>query len=177
MTGSRRRLALCLWLAGATPLRAHSGPPLPIVSNQPAGAYEVSIWTDPDTTDDGAAGGQFWVVTARADRSGPPPPGTRAKVTVKPLDRSGTERSAATAPVRDDIGNQFAAVVLDHEGRFAVHVAVNGPLGLAAIDSEITATYDLRPAPIMMVVYVLPFLLVGFLWTKQLLRRRSARST
>jgi hypothetical protein len=177
MRPPRRLLALFLVLASATPLRAHSGPPFPIVSNQRAGAYEISIWTDPDTTDDGAAAGQFWVVTTRTDRSGPPPMGTRAVVTVQPLDRSGAARSATTAPVRDDIGNQFAGVVLDHEGRFAVHVAIDGPLGPAAIDSAITATYDMRPTPMMMVVYVLPFLLVGFLWTKQLFRRRSARST
>ncbi|HET7217087.1 MAG TPA: hypothetical protein VFJ02_03530, partial [Vicinamibacterales bacterium] len=41
--------------------RAHEGPPFPILSNYPAGSYVVSIWTDPDTTDDGSARGQFWV--------------------------------------------------------------------------------------------------------------------
>src|SRR5678815_2995007 len=40
---------------------AHSGPPFPIVSNRALGAYSVSIWTDPDTTDNGKPAGQFWI--------------------------------------------------------------------------------------------------------------------
>jgi len=58
-------VSLALLLAGSVagqPLHAHDGPPFPIVSEHTAGAYAVSVWTDPDTTDDGTAGGQFWVV-------------------------------------------------------------------------------------------------------------------
>src|SRR4051812_31418996 len=33
-------------------LHAHSGPPFPIVTDQQAGAYRVTVWTDPDATDD-----------------------------------------------------------------------------------------------------------------------------
>jgi len=40
----------------------------------------------------------------------------------------------------------------------------------------VEATYDLRPAPALLAVYLLPFLLVGFLWTKRLLQRRRGRS-
>ena len=42
----------------ATTVDAHSGPPFPIVSNQIAGPYDVSVWTDPDATADGSAAGQ-----------------------------------------------------------------------------------------------------------------------
>ena len=48
----------------AATVDAHSGPPFPIISNQIAGSYEVSVWTDPDATADGSAAGQFWVVVA-----------------------------------------------------------------------------------------------------------------
>jgi hypothetical protein len=64
--------------------------------------------------------------------------------------------------------------VLDHEGPFAVHVTVDGPLGHAAVDSRVDATYDLRPPPYMLVWYLGPFVLAGVLWTRLLLRRRAA---
>jgi hypothetical protein len=55
-----------------------------------------------------------------------------------------------------------------------VHVSIDGPLGRADLDSRVDATYDLRPAPMLMVVFAMPFVLVGFLWIKLLLRRRRA---
>jgi hypothetical protein len=73
------------------------------------------------------------------------------------------------------VTNQFALVTLDHEGPFAVRVDVNGPLGPAAVDSRIDATYDLRPPPYMIALYLGPFLLAGLLWTRLLLRRRAAK--
>ena len=64
---------------------------------------------------------------------------------------------------------------MDHEGRFAVHVTIAGPLGGAELDAETSATYDLRPPPYLIAVYLLPFLLVGLLWGRLLTRRRTAR--
>jgi hypothetical protein len=81
--------------------------------------------------------------------------------------------SARTEPVRGDITNQFGAVLMDHEGPYAVHVEVTGPLGQAVVDSMVDATYDLRPPPYMLIWYLVPFLLAGFLWTRLLLRRRA----
>jgi hypothetical protein len=163
-------VALALCVAVGPPVAAHDGPPFPILSDQRAGAYTVSVWTDPDTTDDGSPGGQFWVMIGAA--AGDVPAGTQVRVAAAPLEREGAEQTAAAAPVRDDPATQFAAVVLDHEGRFRVRVDVDGPLGAATLHSEVAATYDLRPPPIMLVLYLLPFLLVGALWTRVLLRRR-----
>ena len=152
---------------------AHDGPPFPIISDQVAGPYLVSIWTDPDTTDDGSPGGQFWVRVhaARTDATLPEP--TRATVTITPLDRPGRETTASASPVRGDVTNQFAAVVMDHEGRFAVHVAIEGPLGATAVDAAVDATYDMRPPPFLLFLYLVPFVLVGLLWGRLLLRRRD----
>src|SRR5262245_29206254 len=175
---SGHRAASCLGLAMVAllplPLHAHSGPPFPIVSDQTAGAYSISIWTDPDTTDNGTAGGQFWVMIAPLHRSSATPADTRATVLAAPLDRTGEATSAAAAPVRGDPSTQFAAVVLDHEGRFRVEIAIDGPLGRAMVDAEVAATYDLRPPPLMILVYLMPFVLVGLLWTAVLVRRRRA---
>lgn len=163
-------------LATATaPAQAHDGPPFPIVSDSVAGPYRISIWTDPDTTDDGSPGGQFWVVIEQVDQAVSLPSATRANVSIAPLDRRGPTRTGRTAPVTDDAARQFVALVMDHEGRFAVRAAIEGPLGPAVVDAEVEATYDLRPPPIMLAVYVMPFVLVGFLWVKLLLARRRSR--
>ena len=156
------------------PLSAHDGPPYPIVSDHAAGPYRLSVWTDPDTTDDGTAAGQFWVRLETVNGA-EMPEATRARVTIRPLDRQGPELTRAAEAVRGDVANQFAALVMDHEGRFAVRAEVNGPLGAASVDAEVNATYDLRPAPYLLLLYVAPFVLVGILWGRLLARRRTMR--
>ena len=171
------RASVSIWLLVPSIAQAHSGPPFPVVSNRPTGPYIVSVWTDPDATDDRTAAGQFWILVAPADAKRALPEATRAEVSASPSDRKGETERRRTDPVRGDLARQFAAVVLDHEGPFAVHVTIDGPLGRADLDTMVDATYDLRPAPAMLVVYLIPFLLVGFLWGKQLLQRRPGRAT
>jgi len=151
---------------------AHEGPPYPIVSDRVAGPYRISIWTDPDTTDDGSPRGQFWV-RLDATQSGSLSPRTRATVAIQALDRPGPERRAVATPVRDDITNQFAALWMDHEGRFAVRVSVDGPAGGATLDSQVNATYDLRPPAYLFILYILPFVLTGLLWGRLIVKRRA----
>ncbi len=171
-----RRATHTLWLfvlltAHPPPVFAHSGPPFPAVSDRVAGPYRLSLWTDPDTTDDGSAAGQFWVVIHLADGS-QAPPDTHAIVAIRPLNRPGPERSAAASPVDGDTSRQFAALVMDHEGPFAVRATISGARGSAVVDGTVDATYDIRPARWLVILYVLPFVAVGFLWLKLLLRRR-----
>jgi hypothetical protein len=152
---------------------AHAGPPFPIVSSQIAGRYDVTIWTDPDATDDATAGGQFWVVLKPQGGAGDIPAGTRVTVAIRATDRPGPELTATAAPVDGVVARQFAALRMDHEGRFAVRVAVDGPLGPAQITSQVDATYDLRPPPVLFVIYLLPFVVLGLVWVKLLRRRRA----
>jgi hypothetical protein len=111
---SYRRLALGI----AVPvlvhrgLAAHNGPPYPIVSNQISGPYSISAWTDPDTTDDGKPGGQFWVTLEVAGDLKLLPAGTIATVSIRPLDRSGHPREGQTAPIAGDPARQFVALVM-----------------------------------------------------------------
>ena len=155
-------------------VHTHDGPPFPILSDQVAGPYLVSIWTDPDTTDDGSAGGQFWVKFHAAGKGSAIPDGTRVTVGITPAGQpaAAEERRAVAAPVRGDATNQFAALPMDHEGRFTVRVAIDGPLGVAAVDAAVDATYDVRPPRSMLALYLAPFLLVGLLWGRLLWRRR-----
>ena len=175
-----RRLAHAWALAGAiglaapVPSAAHSGPPYPVISQQMAGAYRVSVWTDPDATDDRSAGGQFWVVIEPGG-TGTIPAGTRARVAIRPLDRNEPFAEASAAPVDGDVTRQYAGLVMDHEGPFGVRVVVDGPWGGATLETQVQATYDLRPPLPLLLVYLLPFLAAGFLWTMRLVRRRQAR--
>jgi hypothetical protein len=172
MIRRRSPLATAITLLASLTAYAHDGPPFPILSDHAAGPYVISIWTDPDTTDDGSPGGQFWVSVHAAGKSAVPQE-TRATVTIRPLSRAAPERSAEASPVRGDVSNQFAALVMDHEGRFAVHVAIDGPLGRASVDAAVDATYDARPAPALLVLYLVPFVLAGLLWGRLLARRRT----
>jgi hypothetical protein len=171
-------LVLAVVIVAQSTGRAHSGPPFPIVTDAVRGPYTISIWTDPDATDDGTPGGQFWIVIAPSATGVTLPADTRATVSVRPSAPSASAQAAAqtarTEPVRGDVTNQFGAVLMDHEGPFAVHVDVNGAMGQANVEAMVDATYDLRPPPYMLIWYLLPFLLAGALWTRMLLRRRAA---
>jgi hypothetical protein len=178
MRGHSRVLVVTLaLLAISVALHAHSGPPFPIVTDAVRGPYTISIWTDPDATDNGTPAGQFWIVIASSNKAATLPTETRATVSVQPSappsPSHAAVQSARTEPVRGDVANQFGAVLMDHEGPYAVHVEVTGPMGLASIDAMVQATYDLRPPPYMLVWYLFPFLIAGFLWTRLLLRRRA----
>jgi hypothetical protein len=159
----------------AATVDAHSGPPFPIISNQVVGPYEVSVWTDPDATADGSAAGQFWVVVQPADRATPLPTDTKVNVTIQPVGGGSALRGTAK-PVNGDISRQFVALLMDHEGRYAARASIDGPLGAADVAADVDATYDLRPSSTMVAVYVMPFVLVGFLWIKLLVRRRHGRA-
>jgi hypothetical protein len=100
------------------------------------------------------------------------PPGTHVDVTIRPLDRQGGEQAGHAEPINAEVARQFVALLMDHEGPFGVRVTVDGPLGKADVDAFTDATYDLRPRPILMIVFVMPFVLVGFVWGKLLIRRR-----
>lgn len=173
MTTQRAALALILSfvLCDAPQLAAHDGPPYPIVSNHIAGAYDVSVWSDPDSTSDGSAGGKFWIILATRD-STTIPSTTHVRVEVQPVDRPGEVRHGRAEPVEGAAARQFAALVLDHEGQYRVRVGIDGPLGLAELEAFVEATDDLRPAPYLLAVYAFPFLALGVLWARVLLRRR-----
>jgi hypothetical protein len=162
-------------LAAGVLVSAHSGPPFPIVSKRISGAYEISLWTDPDTTDDGSAAGKFWVMLDPVQQGVALGPATRVKISIRPLDRQGSERTGSAEPSGHEPSRRFVALVMDHEGPYAVRMTIEGPLGPADVEAVVDATYDLRPRPIMVALFLMPFVLVGFLWMKLLLRRRQRK--
>src|SRR5262249_594982 len=150
------------------------GPRYPIVNDRIVGAYNVSIWTDPDATDDQTAAGKFWVTVQPSVRGTVLPESTRVRVSVSPNGRTGEPRAANAERLNNDVRRQFAALLLDHEGRYDVRVTIDGPVGTANVDDGVDATYDLRPRPMLTLVFVAPFILIGFVWGKLLIKRKMA---
>jgi hypothetical protein len=166
--------AACILVVSEPSMSAHDGPPFPIVSDPRARRLNL---TDPDSMTT-APGGQFWVQLRMVAPATALPSTTRASISVRPVIRTAPMRTVTAAPVAGDASNQFGALVLDHEGRFAVEVTIDGPAGPALVEAEVDATYDLRPPPFMLAVYALPFLIAGVLWVKLLVRRtRGPRSS
>jgi hypothetical protein len=118
------------------------------------------------------AAGQFWVVLTPRGAAAIPA-ATRITVGIRALDRPTPELTAQAAPVDGLVSRQFAALRMDHEGPFAVRVAVDGPLGPAQITSRVDATYDMRPPPVLFLIYLAPFVVLGLFWMKVLKRRRA----
>jgi len=166
------RFFLIILVACQPVLHAHSGPPYPIMEERVIGSYHVALWADPDATDDQSAAGQFWIMLRPVAPGRAVPTDTRVDVRIRPLDRAGPEREAHADRVNGDVGRHFAALLMDHEGPFAVHVAIDGGLGPAEFDAKADATYDLRPRPALIALFVLPFVLVGIVWGKLLIKRR-----
>ena len=168
MTNVAMALWAAVWIGNSSPAAAHDGPPYPIVTDRRTGPYVMSVWTDPDTTDDQTPGGQFWV-TFTSGGADQPGRDVRVTITATPL-RGGPERSVEA--VANNSGSHFGALVLDHEGRFRIDVRARGAQGDGEVSAEVDATYDLRPAPFVVVLYAVPFVLAGALWVRLLLRRR-----
>jgi hypothetical protein len=166
--------ALACWAAHVSDLAAHSGPPFPIVSDRQLGKYVVSVWTDPDSTDDGTAAGRFWVVVATKD--GKVPAGTHVSISARADETSDEAQTTRVTEAGSDGRTYYGAVVFGHEGGYHVDVGIEGPLGSATMPSHVDATYDLRPSPLTAALYVVPFALIGLLWIRMLLKRSRSSS-
>jgi hypothetical protein len=166
-------LAASAMLATCAPLFAHNGPPFPVITDRTVGNYIVSLWADPDTSDDGDADGRFWVVVKPAANGDPLPADTVVRISIGPADRSEEIRTQTAAPDERESSRRTASFVIDREGKYDVKATLAGPLGPAEIETTIDAAYAERPGPVLLAVYPMPFLLIGFLWLKLLLRRRA----
>jgi hypothetical protein len=156
-------VALFLVLAGRA--RAHVGPPFPIVENQRAGPYVISVWAHPDL-----GTGAFYVFLE-------PAPGTtlpeanEVQVSVQP--ESGRLPEASYAATRQDVPDKaeyYAEAEFDRQELWRVRVRVSGAAGSGEVVSQVEPTpttygrWDL-------LIYAFPFVLLGGLFLYAALRR------
>ena len=162
-----RTLRTVLLLAALSlPVRAHNGPPFPIIVDKRIGPCVVSLWTHPDV-----GTGTFWVIVD-------PPPGSavpkdlKVEVGVQPINaRIAEVRYAAR---RDESSSQLQyKVEAQFDRQEFIHARVI--LKSAAGSGEATATVEVTPVGFGrwdLLLYLLPFLGAGFLWFRAMARRR-----
>lgn len=170
------RLALLTLAAilGARPAAAHAGPPFPILEDQRSGPYLVEVWSDPDI-----GTGTFFVLlevpeTPETTRFAAP---RRVRIAVQPVSGRLPEavHEASAQEVRE--GARFhAAVPFDQGGKWRVRILIESAAGTGELITEVEPTPDGTLGPGSLVLYTIPFLAVGFLWLKAVLRRRGRES-
>jgi hypothetical protein len=163
---ARGCVALLLALLAAPLARAHDGPPYPVLVDQTAGPYVLSVWADPDV-----GTGTFYIQLE-------PPPGgavteaTTVELWVQPADgRSPEVRSLATRKASRD-GVRFTADArFDTEEWWRARFVLRGPQGTAEAETKVEVTPP-GLGRLDLLVYLAPFLAIAFLWARAALTRR-----
>ncbi|HTG31936.1 MAG TPA: hypothetical protein VLB76_03315 [Thermoanaerobaculia bacterium] len=159
-----RRTLLLAFLLGALPSYGHSGPPFPILVDQRVGPYIASVWTDPDI-----GMGTFFVIL-EAPKGGSLPAKAAVRIGVQPVSKRLPEVVYEAEPQSVKEGARyFTKVKFDKGGMWHTRILIDG----VELKADVEPTPDGIIGPFASLVYVLPFLGIGFLWIKAALRRRS----
>lgn len=168
-----RRLVVGAWIAIVLvvplPAGAHNGPPFPIIENRKMNGYVVSLWTHPDV-----GTGTFFVLMEPAP-GGKVPADVKVQIGIQP--ESGRLAEVVYPTVRGDNRSQIefdGSVQFDRDEFYRVRLVLDSSTGSEELLSRVEATppgygkWDL-------LLYLLPFLAVGFLWFRGMTRRRRFR--
>jgi hypothetical protein len=168
MSNDIRQIVLALFFLFALPsnLLAHDGPPFPLIVDQQVGPCILSVWTDPDV-----GAGTFFVI-ANAPQGGSLPQDLKITVAVQPVSGRLAEVTylAEREPQRGQV--QFKSVVqFDAQELWRVRIRVDSERG----SGETLATVEATPPGFGrwdLLIYLSPFLAVGFLWLMAFIRKR-----
>jgi hypothetical protein len=155
----------------ASSASAHNGPPFPIITDQRIGPYTVSLWTHPDL-----GIGTFFVLI------NPPPGGVvpkdlKIQIGVQPA--TGRLPEAVYSAWVEDLHGQVeykAEAQFDQQENWKVRLTLASSIGGGEAWSQVVPTpagfgrWDL-------LLYMLPFLGVGFLWITAMAKRRKLRKS
>ena len=156
-----------LWLLLSTPANAHNGPPFPIIENRRVGPCVISLWTHPDV-----GTGAFFVFVEPIPGS-TVPKDLKVQIGVQP--ESGRLPEVVYTANQDDGGGQLqykALVEFDRDEFWRVRLVLESSQGREEEFSRVEATpvgfgkWDL-------LFFLLPFLLIAFLWLRGMSRQRS----
>jgi hypothetical protein len=163
-------LAIALAACGGVPALAHNGPPFPIVENQRVGPVVASVWTNPDV-----GTGSFFVMVD-APPGGRVPDDLKVDIAVRPV--SGRLPEKSYSAWREKLRGQVEYKVLvpfDAQETWQVRVTLASPEG----GGEMVQNVQVTPPGLGrwdMLLYLIPFLGIGFLWFKAVLRKRGQRA-
>lgn len=159
--------ALIVWMSPRA--FAHNGPPFPIIENRTVGPVMISVWTNPDV----GTGSFFVLVDPQA--GGKIPSDLKMDVAVQPI--SGRLPEKHYAAWRENLRGQVeykAMVPFDVQETWRVRVTLNSAAG----SGEAVANVEVTPPGLGrwdMLLYLLPFLGVGFLWFKAVRQRHRRK--
>jgi hypothetical protein len=161
--------ALLATALNTAPLRAHEGPPFPILMDQPTASYVVSVWADPDI---GEAVVYVQVATADGERPGDD---AAPAVTLWVEPTSGRLSSVEYEGQRQSLRNLLQYEVrphFDQRDMWTVGVRLQPSSGRPeTVTTEVESTppglgaWDVA-------IYLFPFALLGGMWVVALVRRR-----
>ena len=164
----RYALVVVIVLSLITNTHAHEGPPYPLFVDRPVDPYVVSVWTDPDVGD-----ALFFVILNAPAQL---PPDLRVEIGVRPT--SGRLPEAFYSAERENLQGQVqyrAQVQFDAEEFWHVRVRLQSAQG----NAETLATVEATPPGYGrwdLLVYLMPFLLIGVLWAIAMVRRLKRRT-
>ena len=173
--GTRKRefsvaLVVGVWLMLTSAASAHNGPPFPIIENQKVGPCIVALWTHPDV-----GTGAFYVFVEPAP-GGTIPGDLKIKIGVQPLTGRLPETFYDAQRVKSRGQVEFnAQAAFDRQELWRVHLVVESSQGKGEATTQVLVTppgfgrWDL-------LFFLLPFLLVAFLWFRGIARVRRRRN-
>lgn len=158
-------------LAASSPLGAHNGPPFPIISDKRVGPVVVSLWTHPDV-----GTGLFYVIVDPPP-GGAIPPDLKIEIGVRPV--TGRLAEAIYPTQREHLGGQVeyrTEAQFDQQELWHVRMILKSSAG----DGEGSADVEVTPPGYGrwdLLLFSLPFLAVGFLWFRVMMRKHKYRNS
>jgi hypothetical protein len=152
---------------------AHVGPPYPIMENRKIGTMTVTVWSNPDV-----GTGSFFVIVDPPKGSSIPSD-MKVQVAVQPISRRLPEKSYGAWREKFFDRAEFKTVVpFDREETWRVRVLLSSPQVSGETDTDVQVTPTLL-GRWNLLLFLLPFVAIGFLWFKavrtKLDRRRRAQ--
>ena len=168
---------MAVGMATPTLALAHGGMPVRLVADQRAGPYAVSVWATP-----GVGMGMLYVVyTPYRRRDGvafvapaavhvgvAPASGRRAEVLY------GAHLEAVRTRGASPSARFVAHVAFDRGEAWRVRVVTETPAAVGDVRAQLDVTSDAMLGPAGLLLYAVPFVLVGGLWGRAAVARRRA---
>jgi hypothetical protein len=163
------RLLFVLMLAWPTGASAHNGPPFPIVENKNIGTCKVALWTHPDV-----GTGAFYVFVEPAT-GGKIPDDLKIEIGVQPVTGRLPEKFYDAQHVKSRGPAEYNALTdFDRQELWRVRLLLQS----SQCGGEATAQVEVTPPGFGrwdLLYFLLPFLLVAFLWFRGISRTRRRR--
>lgn len=160
---------LIILLIGSAEARAHEGPPYPIIVDKVVGPCVVSIWGDPDV-----GIGTFYIILEPPE-GGSIPEDIKVELGVQPV--SGRLAETFHGAEREGVRGRVqykAEVPFDSQEFWRVRLILQSSAGGGEVATDVEVTppgygrWDL-------LIYLFPFLAIGWLWLRAVLRNRSRK--